>query len=90
MANEFGISTLQEAEAYLRHPVLGARLRECAQLVLDVDGRSIDEIFGPVDSLKFRSSMTLFAHATEDNEIFVAALEKYYGGRFDQLTLKRL
>src|SRR2546425_8541472 len=64
MANKFAISSLQEAEAYLNHPILGPRLRECSRLVTLLEGRSIDQIFGSTDSLKFRSSMTLFAHAT--------------------------
>ena len=68
----YGISTLDEAKAYLRHPVLGARLRECTDLVLSVSGRSLVDIFGSVDALKFRSSMTLFTLATTDNALFRA------------------
>ena len=90
MAQRFAISSRAEAEAYLGHPVLGPRLRECTQLVTRVEGRLIDEILGPVDSLKFRSSMTLFAHATADNEPFTNALQKYFGGEFDPRTLERL
>jgi|SRR5579863_2015307 uncharacterized protein (DUF1810 family) len=90
MANEFGIKSLAEAEAYLRHPVLGPRLRECARLVTYVEGRSIDQILGYPDNLKFRSSMTLFAHGTSDNQVFMDALRKYFEGRFDPLTLDRL
>src|SRR5437773_8506710 len=70
LANKFAISSLQEAEAFLDHPILGPRLRECTQLVSLVEGRSIDQILGHTDGLKFRSSMTLFAHATSDNEVF--------------------
>src|SRR5215472_7529064 len=68
----------------------GPRLRECTRLVNLVEGRSIGEIFGYPDDLKFRSSMTLFAQATPDNEVFVAALEKYFDGQPDNKTLKLL
>jgi uncharacterized protein (DUF1810 family) len=86
----FGISSKVEAEAYQQHPVLGPRLRECTSLVLAIQGRSITEILGEIDALKFRSSMTLFAHATPDNQIFKDALEKYFEGEFDDLTLEKL
>jgi uncharacterized protein (DUF1810 family) len=90
LARKFAISSLQEAEAYLKHPILGSRLRECTRLVTLLEGRSIDQIFGSPDNLKFRSSMTLFAHATPDNEVFKHALQKYFGAEFDPLTLERL
>ena len=86
----FAISSRDEADAYLQHPILGPRLRECTHLVNLVEGRSIDRIFGYPDNLKFRSSMTLFAHATADNAVFLEALRKYFGGEFDRLTLARL
>ncbi len=86
----YGISTLDEAKAYVRHPVLGARLRECTDLVLSVPGRSLVDIFGSVDALKFRSSMTLFTLATTDNALFRAALDKYCGGHPDPLTIELL
>ncbi|WP_374026029.1 DUF1810 domain-containing protein [Mycobacterium sp. HNNTM2301] len=86
----YGISSLDEARAYLRHDVLGPRLHECARLVNEVQGRSVGEIFGSPDDLKLRSSMTLFAQATDDNQDFVALLDKYYDGRQDRLTLERL
>ncbi|OBI06328.1 DUF1810 domain-containing protein [Mycobacterium scrofulaceum] len=89
-AVRYGISSLQEARAYLRHEVLGPRLRECARLVNEVQGRSVGEIFGSPDDLKLCSSMTLFSRATDDNEDFVALLDKYYDGRQDRLTLERL
>ncbi|OBG56382.1 MULTISPECIES: DUF1810 domain-containing protein [unclassified Mycobacterium] len=89
-AVHYGISSLDEARAYLRHDLLGPRLRECARLVNEVQGRSVGDIFGSPDDLKLRSSMTLFAHATEENEDFVALLDKYYDGRQDRLTLERL
>lgn len=90
MAQRFALSSRAEAEAYLRHPILGPRLRECTRLVNAVDGRTIEEIFGHPDDLKFRSSMTLFAHATADNHVFADAIEKYFGGEYDPLTLARL
>jgi len=89
-AQHFAIASCAEAAAYLQHPVLGARLRECTRLVNEVTGRSIEEIFGYPDHLKFRSSMTLFAHATADNQVFLDALRKYFGGQEDRLTLERL
>ena len=89
-AAAFGIASRAEAEAYLAHPVLGERLRNCTRLVNAVDKRSAEQIFGYPDVLKFRSSMTLFANATSDNRIFKDALEKYFGGEPDRLTLERL
>lgn len=90
MANKFGISSRGEAEAYLRHSILGPRLRECTRLVNLVEGRSIEQILGYPDNLKFRSSMTLFAHVTSDNEVFLNALQKYFDGQSDHWTLERL
>ena len=89
-AQRFGISSLGEARAYLRHNVLGPRLRECTRLVNQVQGRSAAEIFGSPDDLQLCSSMTLFAAATDDNEEFVALLDKYFDGRRDRLTLDGL
>lgn len=89
-ARMYAISSREEAEAYLKHPILGPRLRECTRLVTLVEGRSIHQIFGYPDDLKFRSCMTLFAHATSDNQAFRDALQKYFGGEFDRLTLDRL
>jgi len=90
MARKFAIFSLAEAAAYLAHPVLGSRLTECTRLVNLVEGRPIEQIFGFPDDLKFRSSMTLFVHATPDNRVFVDALQKYFGGEFDPATLARL
>ena len=89
-AKRFGIDSLAEAKAYLAHPVLGTRLRECARLVTAIDGRSVDDIFGWPDNLKVRSSMTLFAQATDDNADFLAVLDKFYGGEQDARTLESL
>ena len=90
LARKFAISSLAEAAAYLAHPILGPRLAECTNLVNVIEGRSVDQIFGYPDNLKFRSSMTLFARATPDNEVFVAALQKYFNGEPDPVTLARL
>jgi uncharacterized protein (DUF1810 family) len=92
MADTFGVSSQREAEAYLLHPLLGSRLRECSRLVNMVEGRSIEQIFGYPDDLKFHSSMTLFlfASATADNEVFEGALRKYFGGKRDPRTVERL
>lgn len=92
-AQRYGVSSLAEARAYLAHPVLGLRLRECTGLVAAIDGRSVDEIFGWPDNLKVRSSMTLFARATDDPEIqaeFRAVLDKFYGGEEDPATVDLL
>ena len=85
MAHKFGISSLAEAEAYLAHPILGSRLIECTRLVNLIEGRSIEAIFGDVDTLKFRSSMTLFAQVAGDVSVFADALRKYFAGRADRL-----
>jgi len=77
MAVKFGIASREEAEAYLQHPVLGPRLRECARLVTAVEGRSIHEILGSPDDLKFRSSMSLFASVAPDDPDFAVALQKH-------------
>ncbi len=89
-AQYFAISSREEAEAYLAHPVLGPRLRECSRLVAHIMGKSVDQIFGYPDNLKFQSSMTLFAHATAENEVFLEALNMYFGGEFDPQTLDRM
>jgi len=89
-ARRFAISSRAEAAAYLEHPILGSRLRECCRLATTVEGRSARQIFGSPDDLKFRSSLTLFAEAASDNAIFKTALQKYFGGEPDSLTLDKL
>jgi uncharacterized protein (DUF1810 family) len=89
-AARFAISSVAEARAYLGHDILGPRLRQCTRLVNDIEGKSVDEIFGWPDNLKVRSSMTLFARATDDNAEFLAVLEKFYGGEEDPATVSRL
>ena len=86
----FGIKSLSEAAAYLQHPLLGPRLIECTQLVNAVKRRSAQDIFGELDAMKFRSSMTLFAKAAPDNQIFTYAIGKYFAGEFDPLTVAHL
>jgi uncharacterized protein (DUF1810 family) len=88
-AQRFAMTSLEEAKAYLQHPVLGSRLRECTQLVLNVEGRSAEQIFGYPDHLKFRSCLTLFMTATAD-KVFKEALLKYFDGKPDTLTLDLL
>jgi uncharacterized protein (DUF1810 family) len=91
VAEAYGIASRQEAVAYLEHAVLGPRLRECTRLVNLVEGHSISLILDYPDNLKFRSpSMTLFANAASDNQVFKEALRKYFGGEPDPLTLERL
>ena len=90
MADYFAIANLDEARAYLAHSLLGERLKTCTRLVLAVNGKDARDIFGAPDDLKFRSSMTLFAAAAPDEKIFHQALEKYFGGEGDALTLSKL
>ena len=90
MATQYGIASREEAAAYLDHPLLGPRLRECARLVNLVEGRPIEQILGPPDDLKFRSSMTLFARVASDDQIFKDVLDKYFGGEPDPVTSERL
>jgi uncharacterized protein (DUF1810 family) len=98
-AVRFAISSMEEAQAYLEHPVLGARLRECVGIVLGVSGRSVEEIFGHPDDLKFHSCLTLFVRVAElaanageasEDRVFGEALAKYFGGVMDQATLERI
>jgi len=83
MAVRYAIGSREEAAAYLAHPVLGPRLRECTELVLAVEGRDVHSIFGSPDDMKFYSCMTLFAAAAPMAPLFRAALEKYFGGTPD-------
>jgi uncharacterized protein (DUF1810 family) len=90
MAQRFAIAGRGEAESYLQHPLLGPRLAECTMLVNQHSSEDIVDIFGDIDAMKFRSSMTLFAKAAEDNGIFIEALRNFCGGEMDELTLARL
>jgi len=92
-ARRYAIASVEEARAYLEHPVLGARLRECTHLVNRIEGRTIEEILGYPDHLKFRSCMTLFAYAVGDADeggVFRDALARYFAGEADPLTRKLL
>ena len=89
-AQAFAVSSLAEAAAYLAHPALGSRLRECSALVAGIEGRSVAEIFDYPDHLKFHSSMTLFAHVAPQETVFAACLRKYFGGQVDPRTMARL
>jgi uncharacterized protein (DUF1810 family) len=90
MAQWFGIRSRDEAVAYLEHPVLGPRLTECTSLVSSISGRSLTEIFGSIDAMKFCSSMTLFSVVATEPNTFTAALEKYCHGKPDERTLELL
>ncbi|MEC5029353.1 MAG: DUF1810 domain-containing protein [Oscillatoria sp. PMC 1051.18] len=87
-SKHYAIKSIQEAEAYLNHPLLGTRLLECTETVLAIEGRTISEIFGYPDDLKMKSSMTLFASITSPNSVFLRVLGKYFQGEKDLQTLQ--
>lgn len=89
-AQRYAIASGDEAAAYLAHPLLGARLRECAGIVDELDGRTVEEIFGHPDDRKFHSSMTLFADVAPDEAVFQDCIDKYFDGEPDGATLARL
>jgi uncharacterized protein (DUF1810 family) len=89
-AQHYAISGLDEARAYLAHPVLGPRLVECTSVVAETTGRSAEEIFGSPDDLKLRSSVTLFRQAAPDEPVFQTVLDRFYDGEPDPRTLERL
>jgi uncharacterized protein (DUF1810 family) len=86
----YAISGLEEARAYLAHPVLGSRLIECAAILTEVPDRTAEQIFGDVDALKLRSSMTLFMHAAPGQPVFGQVLDRYFGGIPDSATEQRI
>jgi uncharacterized protein (DUF1810 family) len=90
MSQRYAIASLDEARAYLDHPELGARLRDCVKLVLATQERSAEAIFGGIDAQKLRSSMTLFAKAAPEESLFADVVSRYFGGSLDPLTLERL
>ena len=90
MSQIYAISSLDEAQAYLSHPILGPRLIESARIVAELDGLTAQEIFGGIDAIKLRSSMTLFAYADSANPIFGQVLEAYFGGIPDDATERLL
>jgi uncharacterized protein (DUF1810 family) len=85
-SRRYAISSLEEARAYLAHPVLGPRLHECARALTGLEGGTAAEILGSVDALKLRSSMTLFARAAPDDPVFGEVLARYFDGRPDEAT----
>jgi uncharacterized protein (DUF1810 family) len=90
MSKRYAIKSLEEALQYLQHPLLGSRLVECAQALLEVEGRSAAEIFGYPDDLKLKSCMTLFMQVAQPGSVFEGVLEKYFHWKQDEQTLKIL
>jgi uncharacterized protein (DUF1810 family) len=90
VAQRYAIRSLAEARAYLAHPVLGPRLAECAALLAGLGGRSAEEVLGPVDAMKLRSSMTLFLRADPAQAVFGQVLNQFFGGEADPATDQRL
>ena len=90
MSERYGIGSLDEARAYLAHPVLGPRLLECAGILAAADGTSADAILGGIDAQKLRSSMTLFAEADPQANVFAEVLGRFFGGSPDPRTVERL
>jgi uncharacterized protein (DUF1810 family) len=86
VSRRFAISSLDEARAYLAHPVLGPRLTECANIVAQTPGRTAEQIFGDIDAMKLRSSMTLFLRADPDEPVFTRVLDQYFDGSPDPAT----
>ena len=89
-SQHFAIKSLAEAKAYLAHPILGPRLRECAEALIALNGRSAHDILGSPDDMKLRSSATLFAQASPAGSVFHRIIEKYFEGRPDERTLAAL
>jgi uncharacterized protein (DUF1810 family) len=89
-AQHYAISGLDEARAYLRHPTLGPRLRESARALTELDSDDADAVLGPVDAVKLRSSMTLFARADPEEPVFRQVLDRYFGGEPDPATESRI
>jgi uncharacterized protein (DUF1810 family) len=90
MARTYAITSLAEARAYLAHPVLGARLIECAGVLAGLRGRTAEQVFGEIDALKLCSSMTLFLHAAPAEPVFRQVLDQYFGGTTDSATEQRI
>ena len=90
LSRRYAISSLEEARAYLAHPTLGERLRECARVLIELSGRNAEDVFGAVDAMKLRSSMTLFARAAPEDPLFAEVLDRYFDGVADDATDTRL
>ena len=90
MSRRYAISSLEEARGFLAHPILGARLEECARILIELSDRTASDIFGPTDAMKLRSSMTLFARAAPESPLFRDVLDRYFAGLADEETDARL
>lgn len=90
MSRRYAIASLDDARRYLAHPVLGERLEECARILTELDGKTAHDIFGSIDAMKLRSSMTLFARAAPEDTLFSEVLDRYFGGVADEATDARL
>jgi len=90
MSRRYAIPSLEEARRYLAHPILGERIRECARVLTELDGSMADDVFGPVDAMKLRSSMTLFARTAPEDPLFAEVLDRYFDGVADDATEARL
>ena len=90
MSRTYGISSLAEARAYLEHPVLGPRLLQCTRILTELNGRTAQQIFGATDTMKLRSSMTLFSRAASDEPLFPQVLNDYFDGVTDEATERLL
>lgn len=90
MSQLYAISGVEEAKAYLAHPLLGQRLRECVNILNHLEGRTAEGIFGQVDVMKLHSSLTLFAEAGDADDPFARCLARYYGGRREAATMRLL
>jgi uncharacterized protein (DUF1810 family) len=85
-SRRYAITSLAEAQAYLAHPVLGPRLTGCASILAELTGLTAEQVFGRIDAIKLRSSMTLFAHADPDDPVFQRVIDKYFAGARDPVT----
>jgi len=90
MSRRYAIASPDDARRYLAHPILGERLEECARILTELDGKSAHDIFGSIDAMKLRSSMTLFARAAPEDTLFSEVLDRYFGGVADEATDARL
>lgn len=89
-AKYYSIKTIEEAKKYITHPILGKRLLECSNIILNINGKSADDIFGYPDNLKLRSSMTLFNFVAPEHKVFAGVLQKYFAGEPDEQTISIL
>jgi uncharacterized protein (DUF1810 family) len=90
MSERYAISSLEEARLYVSHPILGPRLEDCTRILTELSGRTAQDIFGSIDAMKLRSSMTLFARAAPEQTLFREVLDRYFGGVADEATEARV